>query len=84
MVGRLKALVAGFVIGIFIAPRSGRASRQLLRERINEFFEMGTRRLEALEDELTVRRSSRSGDYDDEGRSAVETGVDPIGDEPVV
>lgn len=55
MIGRLKALTAGFILGILVAPRSGRASRQLLMERINEFFDMGTRRLEALEDELAYR-----------------------------
>jgi hypothetical protein len=56
MLGKLKALAAGFVIGLIVAPRSGRESRQLLLDWINEFFETGARRLHALEDELTHRR----------------------------
>lgn len=56
MIGKLKALVAGFVLGILVAPRSGRASRRLLMERLNEFFDAGTRQLEELEDELAGRR----------------------------
>ncbi len=63
MIGRLKALATGFLIGIFVAPRSGRASRQLLMERVNEFFEFGTRRLEELEDELLHRRRSDPAGY---------------------
>lgn len=78
MIGRLKALIAGFLLGIFIAPRSGRASRQLLLDVINDFFEMGTRRLEALEEELAERRSDSGA-----GRSPIETGVDPLADEPL-
>lgn len=56
MIGKVKALVAGFVLGILVAPRSGRASRQLLFDRVNEFFDMGSRRLEELEDELVARQ----------------------------
>ncbi|HUP00709.1 MAG TPA: YtxH domain-containing protein [Gemmatimonadota bacterium] len=63
MIGRLKALATGFLIGIFVAPRSGRASRQMLMERINEFFELGTRRLEELEDELLHRRRGTGDGY---------------------
>jgi hypothetical protein len=58
MIGRLKALAIGFLIGVFVAPRSGRASRQLLLERLGEFFDEGSRRLEELEDELVGRRRS--------------------------
>ena len=56
MIGRLKALALGFLIGVFVAPRSGRASRQLLLERLGEFFDEGSRRLEELENELVGRR----------------------------
>ena len=58
MIGRLKALALGFLVGVFVAPRSGRASRQLLLERLGEFFDEGSRRLEELEDELVGRRRS--------------------------
>ncbi|HET9581288.1 MAG TPA: YtxH domain-containing protein [Gemmatimonadota bacterium] len=60
MIGRLKALAIGFVIGVFVAPRSGRASRQLLLERLGEFFDEGSRRLEELEDELVGHRRGPS------------------------
>lgn len=63
MIGKVKAFAVGFLAGIFFAPRSGRASRRLLLERIDEFFEMGSRRLETLEDELSARRG---GGFDDE------------------
>lgn len=79
MIGRLKALVAGFVVGIFVAPRSGRASRQLLMERINEFFELGSRRLEELEDEFLHRRRSPTGDHSE--TSEFEPG--PFPDDPL-
>lgn len=59
MIGKVKAFAAGFLLGVFIAPRSGSASRRLLMERINEFFQMGSQQLEALEDELAGRRSAR-------------------------
>lgn len=62
MIGRLKALAIGFLIGVFVAPRSGRASRQLLLERLGEFFDEGSRRLEELEDELVGRRRGPSRD----------------------
>lgn len=57
MIGRIKAFLAGFLVGVFIAPRSGRASRDLLLERLAEFFEAGGRRLDDLEDQLVARRS---------------------------
>lgn len=59
MIGKLKALVVGFVLGIFLAPRSGEDSRRLLIERINEFFDMGDRKYERLERELAARRGGR-------------------------
>ncbi len=62
MIGRLKALAIGFLIGVFVAPRSGRASRQLLLERLGEFFDEGSRRLEELEDELVGRHRGPSRD----------------------
>lgn len=78
MIGRLKALIAGFLLGIFIAPRSGRASRQLLLDVVNDFFEMGTRRMEALEEELAERRSDSGATH-----SPIEASVDPLADEPL-
>ncbi|MGH7658462.1 MAG: YtxH domain-containing protein [Gemmatimonadales bacterium] len=54
----MKAFAAGFLLGIFVAPRSGSASRQLLMDRLAEFFETGQRRFEELEDELADRRRS--------------------------
>lgn len=59
MIGKVKALVVGFILGIFLAPRSGEASRRLLFERIDEFFDLGNRRFEALEGELAARRAAR-------------------------
>ena len=56
MIGKMKAFAVGFLVGVFVAPRSGRASRQLFKERIAEFFETGQRRFEELEDELYARR----------------------------
>jgi gas vesicle protein len=58
MIGKLKALAAGFLLGVLVAPRSGRASRQLLMDRLAEFFEAGQRRFEELEDDLADRRRS--------------------------
>ncbi len=67
MIGKMKAFAAGFLLGVFVAPRSGRASRQLLMDRLAEFFETGQRRFEELEDELADRRRSngplREGDW---------------------
>lgn len=78
MIGRLKAFAIGFLIGVFVAPRSGRASRQLLLERLGEFFDEGSRRLEELEEELVGhRRSTRS-------RAADEYEPEPLPDEPIV
>lgn len=80
MIGRLKALAIGFLIGVFVAPRSGRASRQLLLERLGEFFDEGSRRLEELEEELVGHRRERrtgaglSDEYEPE----------PLPDEPVI
>lgn len=56
MIGKIKALGAGFLLGIFLAPRSGAASRRLLMDRLAEFFESGQRRFEELEDDLAERR----------------------------
>lgn len=84
MIGRLKALATGFLIGIFVAPRSGRASRQLLMERINEFFELGTRRLEELEDELLHRREGAGAGYPAGANSEADVFADePFPDEPL-
>lgn len=58
MIGKMKAFAAGFLLGVFVAPRSGRASRQMLTDRLAEFFETGQRRFEELEDELADRRRS--------------------------
>jgi len=58
MIGKIKAFGAGFLLGIFVAPRSGAASRQLLMERLAEFFESGQRRFEELEEDLAGRRSA--------------------------
>ncbi|HET6342249.1 MAG TPA: YtxH domain-containing protein [Gemmatimonadota bacterium] len=80
MIGRLKALAIGFLVGVFVAPRSGRASRQLLLERLGEFFDEGSRRLEELEDELVGRRRSPSRErtVDDELE------VEPFPDDPTI
>jgi gas vesicle protein len=80
MIGRLKALAIGFLVGVFVAPRSGRASRQLLLERLGEFFDEGSRRLEELEDELVGRRRSPSHEatVDDELE------VEPFPDDPKI
>ena len=56
MIGRIKAFGAGLLLGIFVAPRSGVASRQLLMDRLAEFFERGQRQFEELEDDLAERR----------------------------
>ena len=79
MIGRLKALAIGFLVGVFVAPRSGRASRQLLLERLGEFFDEGSRRLEELEDELVGRRRSpHERTIDDELE------VEPFPDDPTI
>jgi hypothetical protein len=78
MIGRLKALAIGFLIGVFVAPRSGRASRQLLLERLGEFFDEGSRRLEELEDELVGRRRSPSRD------ATVADELEPFPDDPQI
>jgi len=66
MIGKLKALAAGFVLGILVAPRSGRSSRQLLLDRINEFFDLGSRKLEELEYELATRQDDLLEEEKDE------------------
>ncbi len=78
MIGRLKALATGFLIGVFVAPRSGRASRQLLLERLGEFFDEGSRRLEELEEELVGRRRPAGS------RAREEYEPEPLPDEPVL
>lgn len=61
MIGKIKAFGAGFLLGIFVAPRSGAASRQLLMDRLAEFFESGQRNFEELEDDLAERRRTTAG-----------------------
>lgn len=78
MIGRLKALTIGFLIGVFVAPRSGRASRQLLLERLGEFFDEGSRRLEELEEELVGHRHRPAG-----ARAGGEYEPEPHPDEPI-
>lgn len=78
MIGRLKALAMGFLIGVFVAPRSGRASRQLLLERLGEFFDEGSRRLEDLEEELVGRRRRSSRD------TTVADELEPFPDDPEI
>ena len=58
MVGKIKALAAGFVLGLLIAPRSGRESRRLIREWIEQFFETRSSALDELEEELADTRDS--------------------------
>ena len=65
MLGKLKALAAGFVVGLLVAPRAGRESRRLILDWINDFFESGTRRLETLEGELARRRAAVDEDAAD-------------------
>ena len=79
MIGRLKAFAVGFLIGVFVAPRSGRASRQLLLGRLGEFFDEGSRRLEELEEELVGHRRGRTA-----SRTPEEYEPEPLPDEPVV
>jgi gas vesicle protein len=69
MLGKVKALAAGFVVGLLVAPRAGRESRKLILDWINDFFETGTRRLQVLEGELARRRvrSDEGADWDAEG-----------------
>ena len=59
MLGKVKALAAGFIVGLFVAPRAGRESRQLVLDWINDFFETGAQRLRALEGDLARRRERR-------------------------
>lgn len=61
MIGRIKAFGAGFLLGIFVAPRAGAASRRLLADRLAEFFESGQRRYAELEDDLAERRGAGTG-----------------------
>jgi gas vesicle protein len=63
MLGKVKALAAGFIVGLFVAPRAGRESRKLILDWINDFFETGSQRLRALEGDL-ARRRKRSNDAD--------------------
>jgi gas vesicle protein len=61
MLGKVKALAAGFVVGLLIAPRSGRESRRMVMGWINDLLDGGSRRLQELEDELAARRSGADG-----------------------
>lgn len=65
MMGKLKAFAAGLLVGVFVAPRSGRASRQLLMDTLAHFLETGQREFEDLEDDLASRRSNGLEDEDD-------------------
>jgi gas vesicle protein len=60
MIGKIKALAVGLLLGLLVAPRSGRDSRRLLLEWIQDFFATGSRRLRDLESELGRRRESLS------------------------
>lgn len=57
MLGKVKALAAGFLVGLLIAPRSGRETRRLIMDWVNDFLEGGSRRLEDLEGELARHRA---------------------------
>lgn len=61
MIRTIKAFGAGLLLGIFVAPRAGAASRRLLIDRLAEFFESGQRRFEELEDDLAERRRAGAG-----------------------
>lgn len=52
MVGKLKGFAAGLLVGMLLAPRAGRETRRRLMERLDDFFEMGSEELDALEEEL--------------------------------
>lgn len=65
MMGRIKAFAAGLLVGVFVAPRSGRASRQLFMDTIAEFLAMGRQRFDELEDDLATRRSNGPLDASD-------------------
>lgn len=71
MMGKIKAFAAGLLVGVFVAPRSGRASLQLLMDTLAHFLETGQREFEDLEDDLADRRSNGPPDesewlHDDE------------------
>ncbi|MDX1661555.1 MAG: YtxH domain-containing protein [Gemmatimonadota bacterium] len=83
MIGKLKALIVGLVLGIFLAPRSGEASRRLLIERINEFFDMGDRRYERLEREMAARRATRREPVGDEREDETALSDHPLEDETI-
>lgn len=78
MVGRVKALVVGFVLGVFLAPRSGRESRRLLREKIEEFLALRDEGLERFEAEVSGRR----GGFPGEEAAEADAPPDEAPDEP--
>jgi len=63
MMGKVKALAAGFLVGLLVAPRSGRDSRRMVMEWVNDFLDGGTRRFRDLEDELARRRATDGEDW---------------------
>ena len=74
MMGKIKAFAAGLLVGLFVAPRSGRASRQLLMDTLAHFLETGQREFEDLEDDLAARRSNGpldENDWLDDDESAI-------------
>lgn len=78
MIGRLKALLAGFALGVFLAPRSGRESRRLLREKIEELLDLREAGYERLEEEIAERRRGHAAEWPEEPPS----GAAPIPDAP--
>jgi hypothetical protein len=61
MIGRMKALAAGVLLGLLFAPRSGRESRRRLAHLVDRFFETGSRELDRLEEELAEAELGEDG-----------------------
>lgn len=55
--GKLRAFLAGIVLGVLFAPRTGRESRRTIEAWLSEFFKLGDDRLDEVETEIEARKA---------------------------
>jgi len=78
----LMGVVAGYFLGLLIAPQSGEKTREMLAEKAREIAEKPKRAAEEKIREVARRSEAKAGDIGSElGRKAAETAVRNVTDE---
>jgi len=75
-------IVAGYFLGLLIAPQSGEKTREMLAEKASEIAEKPRRAMEQQVREVARRSEAKAGDIGSElGRKAAETAVRNVTEE---